>query len=189
MIQQDYIAPKSDVDYSSFKEGDPLPANDSKPCIDGPFIFPTPDYQDMGDGFIKCTVTAYGRVNTTGSINKSKNFGSFVFYAFDPERSDYATITISNVFSESLTKKVVLDAGEEITTDGIDLLKISGSPDTRIQIRASENDDFIFTYTTTNTLQNQITRYEETDFGRFKEVTVIIEPKYVPSFEVTETPR
>jgi hypothetical protein len=189
MIQQDYIAARVDVDYFAFNEGDALLLEDSAPCIDSAYIFPTPEYQDMGNGFIKCTVVAYGRTNTTGSVNISKNLGSVVYYRFDPNRGDYATITISNIFSESLTKKVVLAAGEEITTDNIELLQISGFSSELVQIAVSSNDDFIFTYTTTNTLQNQITRYEETDFGRFKEVTVIIEPKYSPSFQVTEIAR
>jgi len=49
-----------------------LSVADSQPCIDGAFIFPEPDYQDMGNGYIKCTITAYGRVNTTGSVTARK---------------------------------------------------------------------------------------------------------------------
>jgi hypothetical protein len=189
MIQQDYIAAKADADYFAFKEGDALLPADSAPCIDSAFIFPTPDYQDMGNGFIKCTVVAYGRTNTTGSVNISKNLGSIVYYRWDPSANDYTTITISNIFSESLTKKIVLAAGEEITTDNIDQLQILGFSNQIVQVSTDQNEDFVFTYTVTNTLQNQITRYEETDFGRFKEVTIIVEPKYVPSLDVAGFPR
>ena len=69
LIQQDYVRKKDSVDYFSFLEGSPLSPEDAAPCIDGAYIFPAPDYQDTGDGFIKCTVTAYGRVNTTGVVS------------------------------------------------------------------------------------------------------------------------
>ena len=72
LIQQDYIRRKDKVEYFTFKEGDALSVADSQPCIDGAFIFPEPDYQDMGNGYIKCTITAYGRVNTTGSVTTRK---------------------------------------------------------------------------------------------------------------------
>ena len=72
LIQQDYIRRKDKVEYFTFKEGDALSFADSQPCIDGAFIFPKPDYQDMGNGYIKCTITAYGRVNTTGSVTTRK---------------------------------------------------------------------------------------------------------------------
>ena len=72
LIQQDYIRRKDKVEYFTFKQGDALSVADSKPCIDGAFIFPEPDYQDMGNGYIKCTITAYGRVNKTGSVTVRK---------------------------------------------------------------------------------------------------------------------
>ena len=72
LIQQDYIRRKDKVEYFTFKEGDALSVADSQPCIDGAFIFPEPDYQDMGNGYIKCTITAYGRVNNTGSVTTRK---------------------------------------------------------------------------------------------------------------------
>ena len=72
LIQQDYIRRKDKVEYFTFKKGDALSVADSQPCIDGAFIFPEPDYQDMGNGYIKCTITAYGRVNTTGSVTTRK---------------------------------------------------------------------------------------------------------------------
>lgn len=76
LIQQDYIRRKDKVEYFTFKQGDALSIEDSQPCIDGAFIFPEPDYQDMANGYIKCTVTAYGRVNTTGSVTTRKQLVS-----------------------------------------------------------------------------------------------------------------
>jgi hypothetical protein len=79
MIQQDYIRRADDqIDYFTFREGDPISPEDASPCIDGAYIFPAPTYQDMGNGFIKCTVTAYGRVNTTGVVRVTKRVGNYV---------------------------------------------------------------------------------------------------------------
>ena len=79
MIQQDYIRRADDsIDYFSFREGDAIPSEDASPCIDGAYIFPAPSYQDMGNGFIKCTVAAYGRVNTTGVVRVTKRVGNYV---------------------------------------------------------------------------------------------------------------
>lgn len=70
LIQQTYIAPKSLATYDAFEEGDAI--TDSQPCIDGAFIFPAPDYQDTGDGFMRCTVTAYGRWKTDSEVSRRK---------------------------------------------------------------------------------------------------------------------
>jgi len=79
MIQQDYIRRADDqIDYFAFREGDPISSEDASPCIDGAYIFPAPSYQDMGNGFIKCSVTAYGRVNTTGVVRVTKRVGNYV---------------------------------------------------------------------------------------------------------------
>ena len=68
LIQQDYIRRADDsIDYFSFREGDAISPEDASPCIDGAYIFPAPSYQDMGNGFIKCIVSSYGRVNLEGS--------------------------------------------------------------------------------------------------------------------------
>jgi hypothetical protein len=47
-----------------------LPGNDDSPAIDGAFIFPEPTIQEREDGFAEFKVSAYGRTNTTGRINR-----------------------------------------------------------------------------------------------------------------------
>lgn len=83
LIQQDYIRRKDKVEYFTFNQGDALSPADSQPCIDGAFIFPEPDYQDMGNGYIKCTITAYGRVNTTGSVTTRKEPVALIANVFE----------------------------------------------------------------------------------------------------------
>jgi len=70
LIQQTYIAPKALATYDAFEEGDAI--TESQPCIDGAYIFPAPDYQDTGDGFMRCTVTAYGRWKMDSEVSRRK---------------------------------------------------------------------------------------------------------------------
>lgn len=70
LIQQTYIAPRALATYNAFVEGAAI--TDSQPCIDGAYIFPAPDYQDTGDGFMLCTVTAYGRWKTEPNVTRQK---------------------------------------------------------------------------------------------------------------------
>jgi hypothetical protein len=91
LIQQTYIVPKDLATYDAFKKGDAI--TDAQPCIDGAFIFPAPDYQDTGDGFVRCTVTAYGRVNSTGNKTFSKELAVQKFEArFIPANGDAENI-------------------------------------------------------------------------------------------------
>ena len=143
LIQQDYVRRKNSVNYFDFKEGDRLLDEDANPCMDGAYIFPAPDYQDTGDGFIKCTVTAYGRVNTTGVINTNlsqglirdriqktrKNITQEVLVQYATPRSEVRAIAYSDVaiapysvgFIEIITKKFVIADGESLlgNADGI----------------------------------------------------------------------
>jgi len=99
-IQLEYISRSSSASYSDFKVGDILADEDSTPCIDCAYIFPDPSYSDMGNGFIKCTVTAYGRVNTRGVVDTGRKLGSYITYVSEyynkwgitvntPKRIDY----------------------------------------------------------------------------------------------------
>jgi hypothetical protein len=143
LIQQDYVRRKKSVTYFDFNEGDRLLDEDADPCMDGAYIFPAPSYQDTEDGFIKCTVTAYGRVNTTGVINTNlsqglilneivkarKNNTAFVMVEYATPRLEPRSITYSDVatalngagFIETITKKFVITDGESLlgNIDGI----------------------------------------------------------------------
>lgn len=78
MIQEQYICRADDVDYGVFRLGDPIA--DSDPCIDGAYIYPEPSFQNLGNGFIQATVTAYGRINTTGSMFTNSVFAKIPAY-------------------------------------------------------------------------------------------------------------
>lgn len=48
--------------------GNDMPDGNSSPCIDGLKIFPEAQERRREDGFTEYIVSAYGRVNTTGSV-------------------------------------------------------------------------------------------------------------------------
>jgi hypothetical protein len=51
-----------------FAVGNPLPFDDGAPSIDQMSIFPEPQEERGEDGFVRFRVSAYGRVNTTGTV-------------------------------------------------------------------------------------------------------------------------
>lgn len=81
LIQEEYICSSDQIDYSAFQIGNPI--ENSEPCIDGAFIYPDPVYQNLGNGFTKCIVSAYGRTNSIGSeinVNTKAIIPVFVYY-------------------------------------------------------------------------------------------------------------
>jgi hypothetical protein len=53
-----------------FEVGNPLPFDDGSPSIDQLSIFPEPKEEQGDNGFVRFSVSAYGRVNTTGTVEK-----------------------------------------------------------------------------------------------------------------------
>ena len=180
MIQQDYICRNDDnLDYDSFREGDKI--NDSSPCMDDAYIFPAPDYQDMGNGFIKCTVTAYGRVNTTGCVDLGRRLGDYISTtAFVND-----TAGVLNSGSSDTTSKKLFDfavyrfaamQGEIIGTPSTIELKIYGLNGVKLpeglsttQLGGSAN-----TRTEDYTLGSEIERYDVINYGTYSEVIICV---------------
>lgn len=85
LLQQDYIAPTGTPPSAAHALGQPFPGSTS-PCVDGAYIFPAPGYQDNGNGFTTCTVTAYGRNSSAGNKDFSKTLDTITVAvsAYDP---------------------------------------------------------------------------------------------------------
>jgi hypothetical protein len=64
-----------------FAVGNPLPFDDGTPSIDQLSIFPEPQEEQGGDGFTRFKVSAYGRVNTTGTTQSFFEEGEFTIEA------------------------------------------------------------------------------------------------------------
>ena len=130
LIQQTYIAPKALATYNAFVEGASI--TDSQPCIDGAYIYPAPDYQDTGDGFMRCTVTAYGRWKTEPNVTRQKReltlgvFGSIANMPiggggnetvyFDQRDANFVSVPIQKlkVLADDLVMKFVTPANSDL---------------------------------------------------------------------------
>ena len=64
-----------------FAVGSPLPFDDGTPSIDQMSIFPEPQEERGDDGFVRFRVSAYGRVNTTGTVQSFFEEGTFTIIA------------------------------------------------------------------------------------------------------------
>jgi hypothetical protein len=187
MIQQDYIADRNFISYEDFREGDILSPEDSNPCINNAYIFPAPDYQDMGNGFVKCTVVAYGRVNTTGNVFVSKilsNF-SYFYYRYFEEGDDYfEDVATRSGFLDVEIKKIVIAPGETINFQPSNILNIYLEDGTKLPLRflnttvrpsqagisTEDRDEYLINTNITSRLNS----YDEQSYGFFKEVTIAI---------------
>jgi hypothetical protein len=180
LIQQTYIAPKSLATYNAFQEGDAI--TDSQPCIDGAYIFPAPDYQDTGDGFMRCTVTAYGRVNSTGNKTFSKELGVQGFYAYftpvDGSASEQQAFSVDVTADKLIWKFVTLKTASPNVSisDSLKVYRLSGEDLETVQISeffstaylAGLNKPTEVTFST----PKQIVLAEAVNYGKFDEWTV-----------------
>lgn len=178
MIQQDYICRNDDnLDYDSFREGDKI--NDSSPCMDDAYIFPAPDYQDMGNGFIKCTVTAYGRVNTTGCVDLGRRLGDYISTtAFVNDKDGVLNSGSGDTKSKKLFDFAVYRfaamQGEIIGTPSTIKLKIYGLNGVKLPDGLSSKGFGSAGTTEDYTLGSEIERYDVINYGTYSEVIICV---------------
>jgi len=161
MITQDYICRNDGkANYQSFNEGDIL--DDATPCMDDAYIFPSPDYQDMGNGFIKATVTAYGRVGTSGVVEISKRLGDYyVAYYYNKGAGVDIDYFKSQKLFDVVTYRFVIKRGDKFG--------IPGSVTPKIY-----NLDFSEVEQYNPTLNSLIELYEVTSFGEFDSIVIAV---------------
>jgi len=177
MIQQDYIQRKDKVDFFSFREGDRLSDEDAEPCIDGAFIFPAPEYKDMGNGFISCTVTAYGRVNTNGAVDLNKRLGIYVstftrsFFSGEFTSQSGA----SQKFFDVAIYRFAARKSEFITAPETPELYIYELDGTKLPVGSTRTESGNQSYNIqTYNLGRQTESYESTSYGEFLEVIISV---------------
>jgi hypothetical protein len=176
LIQQEYICRKDLVDYFAFQIGDRLSDEDSLPCIDGAFIYPEPSYQDTGNGFIKITVSAYGRVNTSGSIDTNKRLGNYL-------SSNYTTINgvfVSNVTSGSqklfdvAIYRFTIRENEDAIVPTSPTLNISEMDGTILPIGTTQTVSGTTVTFETYLLGRTTESYESKNYGTFNEIIISV---------------
>lgn len=176
MIQQDYVQRKDKVDFFSFREGDRLSDEDSEPCIDGAFIFPAPEYKDMGNGFISCTVTAYGRVNTDGVADLNKRLGTYVStFSYSTFAGGFGIQYIeSQKFFDVAVYRFTARKGEFITAPDTPELNIYELDGTKLPVGLTRTENGSSVTFETYNLGRQTENYESTSYGEFLEVIISV---------------
>jgi hypothetical protein len=87
-----------------FAVGNPLPFDDGAPAIDQMSIFPEPQEERGEDGFVRFRVSAYGRVNTTGTVQSFFEEGRFTVNSF----SALPPTTTFNTFQDLCVNEVAI---------------------------------------------------------------------------------
>jgi hypothetical protein len=87
-----------------FAVGNPLPFDDGTPSIDQMSIFPEPKEEQGSDGFVRFGVSAYGRVNTTGTTQSYFEEGRFTVNA----SSVGSGAVTSNTFEDLCVNEVAI---------------------------------------------------------------------------------
>jgi hypothetical protein len=187
LIQQDYIGPTKLADYDQFKRGDAI--DDATPCIDGAVIFPDPEYQDLGDGFTRCTVSAYGRTNITGNKTLTKTISEHTaqWRRITGKESNplagFNTRLIPTIRDQLVWTFVVpKTAAPNVTaTDSLNIYRLNGQSLSPLLLAEFFN---VFGHRTEGSVQqitkpvsSEITRAECVNFGAFDEWTVVYNSK------------
>ena len=175
-IQQEYICRKDLVDYFAFQIGDRLSDDDSLPCIDGAFIYPEPSYQDMGNGFIKCILSAYGRINTVGTTDISKRLGSYVSsntYSLYSGGGGTSSSTSQKLFDVA-TYRFTINSTENAIVPTTPILNISEMDGTILPIGTTTIISGATVDSQTYNLGRTTEVYESKNYGVFNEITISI---------------
>jgi len=172
LIQQSHLIRKDNFETDTFVVGDRLPSEDTSMCVDGAFIFPSPQYSDAGNGFMRCLISAYGRVNTTGTSFSSKRLSGYVstITTIAGAVSTTATSTTQKLF-DAITYQFVVKKNEVVGTPYVKLY-IYDPSGLKLPEGARSVSTTSYRYDSFYELGASIDRYETSDYGVFQEVVI-----------------
>ena len=167
-----------------FAVGNPLPFDDGAPSIDQMSIFPEPQEERGEDGFVRFRVSAYGRVNTTGTVQSFFEEGRFTINSFSlfPPTSTFNTSQSGCVNEVAIVSFVAPNTNDPIDNlpKDIPLRVYVGQSGRLAPIQSLYRPGTVFTEsggtlgriqtTTSVTINNIIEDSPGTVFGAWKEV-------------------
>ena len=156
-VEQTFICPTSNAGTARYQlaVGSNMPG-DSQPAIDGLYIYPDPQEKTRSDGFTEFTVSAYGRINTTGI--KTLDWNIFSLSGTDSANN----IQVTGIY-KNRTKRVQLVLNEFEIAD----LSFDESEATKpAKIDGFSIPNIIWSL--------GVQSYQSTNFGVFTEVTYSI---------------
>jgi len=172
LIKQSHLIRKDNFEIGAFLIGDRLPAKDTSMCVDGAFIFPSPQYSDDGNGFMRCLISAYGRVNTTGTSFSSKRLGDYVstITTITGTVSTTTTLNTQKLF-DAITYQFVVKKNEVVGTPYVNLYIYEPSGLKLPEGTSSVSTEW-YRYDRHYKLGASLDRYETSDYGVFQEVVI-----------------
>jgi hypothetical protein len=131
----------------------------------------------MGNGFIKCSVTAYGRVNTTGVVDLNRRLGDYIsIFSYSLFSGEFASSAESSQkFFDVAVYRFAARRGEFITaldSPTLYIYDLDGSP-LPVGVTRTDTGDGSFMIKTYS-LGRQIEQYESTNYGEFLEVIISV---------------
>lgn len=182
LLQQNYIAPTGTQPSPTLALGQPFPVSTS-PCIDGAYIFPAPGFQDNGNGFTTCTVTAYGRNSSTGNKTLTKTISEHTarwVTATDPGENvtngsqSFPTISDQLLWTFVMPKTAPPNV---VASDLLQIYRLSGQPLSPLLLAEFFNSAGHRTEQGVQQISkpviSTISRAECVNFGAFDEWTVV----------------
>lgn len=167
-----------------FAVGNPLPFDDGSPSIDQMSIFPEPNEELGSDGFVRFKASAYGRVNTTGTVQSFFEEGTFTLNASSVGAGAVggSTQQLACVNEIAIVSYVVANTNDPIDNlprniplraflrQGEQLVPISSVYRPGTTLTDSRGTDGIIATTTTVRINSIIEDSPGTVFGAWKEV-------------------
>jgi hypothetical protein len=99
-----------------FAVGNPLPFDDGTPSIDQMSIFPEPQEERGDDGFVRFRVSAYGRVNTTGTVQSffEEGFADISSTSLLPPATSSSSFKVASVNEIAIVSYVAPNTNDPI---------------------------------------------------------------------------
>jgi hypothetical protein len=173
LIQHSYLIRKDNFKTDTFVVGDRLSDEDASMCVDGAFIFPAPQYSDTGNGFMRCLISAYGRVNTTGTSFSAKRLSGYLstITTIAGAVSTTATSTTQQLF-DAISYQFVVKKNEVVGTPYVKLYIYDPLSGLKLPEGASSVSTTSYRYDRLYELGASLDRYETSDYGVFQEVVI-----------------
>ena len=169
---------------------------DSDPAIDGLKIFPEPQEKRRNDGFTEFTVSGYGRTSMNGILTKKKKINTILGLRYSSD-----SISYKHTFSQE-NPAIYQDypANTKFLQTSVDSsVQIRRYENQAIQVKSSIGATIYkypllfvvyrnrLNYLLGGTLYSEIKSYEESNFGDFKEATVLFESNALEVLTATAT--
>ena len=164
-IKQDFICRKDTADYGFFKEGDSFFEEIGTEVK--AYIFPAPSYEDLGNGFVKCSVTAYGSSGGEWRTDIIRRLGDYSMILIDAEDAIKKRVkkTEQRIFDVAIYSRVVLNGAIASPPNAPELF-IYNTGMGRLPVGGNLKEFY--------RLGRRVERYDVTSYGAYDEIIISV---------------